>query len=73
MDPDKEVYAQETSARTLDEIIDGADIFLGLSAGKVLSADMVKRMAKQPIILAMADAQAGDPSRGRQAGAPGLP
>ena len=55
MDPDKEVYAQETSARTLNDVIDGADIFLGLSAGGVLSADMVKRMADRPIILAMAN------------------
>src|SRR4051795_9024539 len=55
MDPDKERYAQDTKARTLDEIIDGADIFLGLSAGGVLTADMVKRMADNPIILAMAN------------------
>ena len=55
MDPDKEVYAQDTSARTLDEIIGGADIFLGLSAGNVLTAEMAKKMARQPIILAMAN------------------
>src|SRR5438046_5250281 len=55
MDPDKARYAQETKARTLDEIIDGADIFLGLSAGGVLTADMVKKMADKPIILAMAN------------------
>ena len=55
MDPDKEIYAQDTTARTLDEIIGGADIFLGLSAGNVLSAEMVKKMARQPIILAMAN------------------
>src|SRR5471030_560394 len=42
MDPDKEHYAQDTKARTLDEIIGGADIFLGLSAGGVLTADMVR-------------------------------
>src|SRR4249919_2854111 len=55
MDPDKERYAQDTRARTLDEIIGGADIFLGLSAGGVLTAEMVKKMADKPIILAMAN------------------
>src|SRR5512132_2444195 len=48
MDPDKERYAQDTKARTLDDIIGGADIFLGLSAGGVLTADMVKKMAAKP-------------------------
>jgi malate dehydrogenase (oxaloacetate-decarboxylating)(NADP+) len=43
MDPDKEQYAQETSARKLIEIMDGADVFLGLSAGGVLKPDMVAR------------------------------
>src|SRR5664279_2291030 len=55
MDPDKERYAQDTKARTLDDIIGGADIFLGLSAGGVLTAEMVKKMADKPIILAMAN------------------
>src|SRR5438067_6857168 len=55
MDPDKERYAQETRARTLSDIIDDADIFLGLSAGGVLKPEMVKRMADKPIILAMAN------------------
>jgi malate dehydrogenase (oxaloacetate-decarboxylating)(NADP+) len=55
MDPDKERYAQDTAARTLDEVIGGADIFLGLSAGGVLTADMVRKMADRPIILAMAN------------------
>src|SRR5471032_3175933 len=55
MDPNKARYAQDTSARKLGEIIEGADIFLGLSAGGVLTADMVKRMARAPIILAMAN------------------
>ena len=55
MDPDKERYAQDTKARTLDEIIGGADIFLGLSAGNVLTPAMVKKMADKPIILAMAN------------------
>jgi len=55
MDPNKARYAQDTPARKLAEIIEGADIFLGLSAGGVLTADMVKRMARAPIILAMAN------------------
>ena len=55
MDPDKERFAQDTSARTLGEIIDGADVFLGLSAGGVLKKDMVARMAAGPIIFALAN------------------
>ena len=55
MDPDREAYAQDTKARTLDDIIGGADIFLGLSAGGVLTQAMVKKMADKPIILAMAN------------------
>ena len=55
MDPSKARYARQTSARTLGDIIDGADIFLGLSAGGVLKPEMVKRMAKQPLILALAN------------------
>ena len=55
MDPDKERFAQETSARSLREVMDGADIFLGLSAGGVLKQDMVKVMAPKPLILALAN------------------
>jgi malate dehydrogenase (oxaloacetate-decarboxylating)(NADP+) len=55
MDPDKERFAIETRARTLDEVIAGADIFLGLSAGGVLKASMVKKMADRPLILALAN------------------
>ena len=55
MDPDKERYAIETRARTLDEVIGGADIFLGLSAGGVLKPAMVKKMAARPLILALAN------------------
>ena len=55
MDPNKARYAQETSARKLADIIVGADIFLGLSAGGVLKPEMVKGMARDPIILAMAN------------------
>ena len=55
MDEDKIAFAQNTPARTLGEIIEGADIFLGLSAGGVLKADMVKKMAAKPIIFALAN------------------
>jgi malate dehydrogenase (oxaloacetate-decarboxylating)(NADP+) len=55
MDEDKIQFAQKTTARTLGEIIEGADIFLGLSAGGVLKKDMVKRMAANPIIFALAN------------------
>ena len=55
MDPDKERYAKETRARTLDEVIAGADVFLGLSAGGVLKPAMVTKMAERPLILALAN------------------
>jgi len=55
MDPEKEQYAIETKARTLGEVIAGADVFLGLSAGGVLKPDMVKKMADRPLILALAN------------------
>ena len=55
MDPDKERFAQDTPARSLSEIIPGADIFLGLSAGGVLKPDMVAKMAPNPLILALAN------------------
>ncbi|HWI38225.1 MAG TPA: phosphate acyltransferase, partial [Burkholderiales bacterium] len=55
MDPDKERFAVETRSRTLDEVIAGADIFLGLSAGGVLKPAMVKKMAGRPLILALAN------------------
>ena len=55
MDEDKAFFAQKTSARTLSEIIEGADIFLGLSAGGVLKQDMVRKMAPRPIIMALAN------------------
>ena len=55
MDPNKERYAKDTSARTLGEVIDGADVFLGLSAGRVLKQEMVKRMGPKPLILALAN------------------
>jgi malate dehydrogenase (oxaloacetate-decarboxylating)(NADP+) len=55
LDPIKARYARPTSARTLGDIIEGADVFLGLSAGGVLKPDMVKRMARDPLILALAN------------------
>ncbi|MEQ1530826.1 MAG: NADP-dependent malic enzyme [Methylococcales bacterium] len=55
MDPDKARFAQVTEARTLAEVITGADIFLGLSAGGVLKPDMVRGMADRPLIFALAN------------------
>ncbi|MFZ1427943.1 MAG: phosphate acyltransferase, partial [Geminicoccaceae bacterium] len=55
MDPWKARYAQPTSMRTLAEAIEGADIFLGLSAAGVLKPEMVARMAPNPLILALAN------------------
>jgi malate dehydrogenase (oxaloacetate-decarboxylating)(NADP+) len=55
MDPNKARYAQDTPARKLVDVIGGADIFLGLSAGGVLKPEMVQAMARDPIILAMAN------------------
>ncbi len=55
MDEDKIQFAQKTDARTLREIIQGADIFLGLSAGGVLKQDMVTTMAAKPLIFALAN------------------
>jgi len=55
MDENKARYAQRTGARTLGEIMGGADVFLGLSAGGVLSADMTLGMAPKPLIFALAN------------------
>ncbi|WP_454915476.1 NADP-dependent malic enzyme [Xanthobacter sediminis] len=55
MDPYKEKFAQKTDKRSLDEVIEGAHIFLGLSAGGVLKPEMVKKMADHPLILALAN------------------
>ena len=55
MDQWKARYAQNTDARSLDEVIEGADVFLGLSAPGVLKPEMVKRMAGQPLIMALAN------------------
>ena len=55
MDPDKARFAQNTPARTLAEIIPGADVFLGLSAAGVLKKEMVAQMATRPLIMALAN------------------
>jgi len=55
LDPDKQRYARETKARTLAEIVVGADVFLGLSAGGILKPEMLATMAAQPIIFALAN------------------
>ena len=55
MDDDKRPFMQKTDARTLADVIGGADVFLGLSAGGVLKPDMVKAMADKPLILALAN------------------
>jgi malate dehydrogenase (oxaloacetate-decarboxylating)(NADP+) len=55
MDPNKARYCRATDCRTLGEIMPGADVFLGLSAGKVLKPEMLKGMAPNPLILALAN------------------
>ncbi|MBW7860055.1 MAG: NADP-dependent malic enzyme [Rhodocyclaceae bacterium] len=55
MDPIKARYAKKTDARTLGEVIEGADVFLGLSAAGVLKREMVAKMAPNPLVLALAN------------------
>ncbi|SHK07581.1 malate dehydrogenase (oxaloacetate-decarboxylating)(NADP+) [Shimia gijangensis] len=55
MTPQKAEFAQDTDLRTLDQVIDGADMFLGLSGPGVLKARMVAKMASQPIVFALAN------------------
>ena len=55
METNKARYAQDTSARTLADIVTGADVFLGCSTAGVLTAEMVKTMADKPVILALAN------------------
>ncbi len=55
LDASKQRYAQTTEARTLADVVDGADVFLGCSAPGVLTAEMVKTMGTKPIILALAN------------------
>ncbi len=54
-DESKQRYAQDTTARTLGDIVQGADVFLGCSTAGVLTPEMVKTMAEQPVILALAN------------------
>ena len=55
MDSHKACYATQTEARVLDDVIEGADIFLGLSCANMLNSEQVARMADQPIVLALAN------------------
>jgi len=55
MDPYKSVYARDTDARSMDDVIGNADVFLGLSAPNVLSGEQVVKMAANPFILALAN------------------
>lgn len=55
MNPHKAAFAQATDLRTLDQVMDGADMFLGLSGPNVLSPEMVQKMTKRPIIFALAN------------------
>ena len=55
LDADKARYATDTSARTLADAMQGADVFLGLSQGGLVKPDMVKSLAAKPLILALAN------------------
>jgi malate dehydrogenase (oxaloacetate-decarboxylating)(NADP+) len=55
MNPQKAAYAQKSDLRTLDDVIDDADLFLGLSGPGVLTQDMVRKMSNSPIIFALAN------------------
>ena len=55
LDESKLRYARDTTATTIDEVMDNVDMFLGLSMPGILSADMVRRMAKDPIVFALAN------------------
>ncbi len=55
MDPYKSRFAAKTKARTIADALDGADVFVGLSAAGAVTGEMVRRMAKQPIIFALAN------------------
>ncbi|WP_415183791.1 NADP-dependent malic enzyme [Phaeovulum sp.] len=55
MNPQKAAFAQDSDKRTLSDVIDGADLFLGLSGPGVLKPEMVSRMAPRPIIFALAN------------------
>ncbi|MFZ9163666.1 MAG: phosphate acyltransferase, partial [Polynucleobacter sp.] len=55
MDPQKSPFAQKTDKRSLGDVIEGADVFLGLSAGGVLKPEMVAKMAQKPLVFALAN------------------
>ncbi len=55
LNPHKKMFASDTKARTLNEALEGADIFLGLSGPGVLKQDMIRNMAERPIIMALAN------------------
>lgn len=55
LDESKQRYARDTDATTIEEVMDDVDMFLGLSMPGILSTDMVRRMAKDPIIFALAN------------------
>ena len=55
MNPEKAAFAQKSDLRTLDEVIAGADLFLGLSGPNVVTPDMVRSMAKRPVVFALAN------------------
>src|SRR5438552_5654625 len=55
MTPNKEEFASDTKARTLAEAMKGADVFIGLSVGGIVTKEMVQAMAKNPIVFAMAN------------------
>ncbi|MBV1799335.1 NADP-dependent malic enzyme [Siccirubricoccus sp. G192] len=55
MDPYKARYARKTEARTLEEVLEGADIFLGLSAPRVLKPEWLSKLAPKPLVLALAN------------------
>jgi len=55
MDEYKEPFAQDTNARSLGEVIEGADVFLGLSAAGVLKPEMVQKMGERPLVFALAN------------------
>jgi malate dehydrogenase (oxaloacetate-decarboxylating)(NADP+) len=55
MDEFKQRFASDTKARTIAEALQGADVFVGLSVGGIVTADMLKGMAKQPVIFALAN------------------
>ena len=55
MDPYKEAYAKDTNARSLTDIMEGADVFLGLSSAGILKPEMLKEMAERPMVMALAN------------------